>query len=107
MTRHVRAFWVMHRPAFFMQLTSMSWLKDNTSTSTSPVSGSRPLWTRLQTRSDGPLATDSVLVFVLGAASGAGAILAWRRWGMRLRTAEWVTPNELARRRWVRGVVTR
>ncbi|KAF8550886.1 staphylococcal nuclease, partial [Imleria badia] len=33
-------------------------------------------------------------------------ILAWRRWGMRLLTAEWVTPNELARRRWIRGVVT-
>ena len=51
--------------------------------------------------------TDYCLVFVLGAASGAGALLAWRRWGMRLLTAEWVTPNELARRRWVRGVVTR
>ena len=46
-------------------------------------------------------------MFALGAASGVGAILAWRRWGMRLSTAEWVTPHDLARRRWVRGVVTR
>ena len=51
--------------------------------------------------------TDYCLAFALGAASGAGALLAWRRWGMRLSTAQWVTPNELARRRWVRDVVTR
>ena len=52
-------------------------------------------------------ATHFCLVFALGAASGAGVLLAWRRWGMRLSTAQWVTPNELARRRWIRGVVTR
>jgi hypothetical protein len=40
-------------------------------------------------------ATDYCLVFVLGAASGVGGLLAWRRWGMRLLTAKWVTPNEL------------
>ncbi|KIJ13684.1 hypothetical protein PAXINDRAFT_135774, partial [Paxillus involutus ATCC 200175] len=32
--------------------------------------------------------------------------MAWRRWGKRLRSSEWVTPDVLARRRWVRGVVT-
>lgn len=63
--------------------------------------GSSSLWTRYKDTSD------PILVFALGAASGVGATLAWRRWGMRLLTAEWVTPNELARRRWVRGVVTR
>ncbi|KAF9221833.1 staphylococcal nuclease, partial [Gyrodon lividus] len=44
--------------------------------------------------------------FVLGAASGIGSAVAWRRWGKRLRSSEWVTPDMLARRRWVRGVVT-
>jgi hypothetical protein len=71
---------------------------------TSPITGSGSPWTR---SNDTVTATDYCLVFALGAASGAGALLAWRRWGMRLLTAEWVTPNELARRRWVRGVVTR
>ena len=52
-------------------------------------------------------ATNYCLVFAFGAASGAGALLAWRPWGMRLSTAQWVTPNQLARRRWVCGVVTR
>ena len=54
-------------------------------------------------------ATDYCLrvVFTLGAAPGTGALLAWRRWGMRLPTAQWVTPNEFARQRWVRGVVAR
>ncbi|KAF8442224.1 hypothetical protein L210DRAFT_3742309 [Boletus edulis BED1] len=49
---------------------------------------------------------DTMRRMALGAASGTGALLAWRRWGMRLSTAEWITPNELARRRWIRGVVT-
>ncbi|KAF8439812.1 hypothetical protein L210DRAFT_3630726 [Boletus edulis BED1] len=72
---------------------------------TSPVTSSDSLWTRLHNDTLPP-AADLCLVFALGAASGAGALLAWRRWGMRLSTAEWITPNELARRRWIRGVVT-
>ncbi|KAF8127564.1 hypothetical protein EV363DRAFT_1452177 [Boletus edulis] len=72
---------------------------------TSPVTSSDSLWTRRHNDTLPP-AADLCLVFALGAASGAGALLAWRRWGMRLSTAEWITPNELARRRWIRGVVT-
>ncbi|KAF9235906.1 hypothetical protein BU15DRAFT_89387 [Melanogaster broomeanus] len=37
-----------------------------------------------------------LVVFALGAASGAAGTVAWRRWGKRLRTAEWVTPDVLA-----------
>ncbi|KAH0834176.1 SNase-domain-containing protein [Lanmaoa asiatica] len=77
-----------------------------TALDTRPVTSSGSLWTRVQTRSTETPATAHVLAFTLGAASGAGALLAWRRWVMRLRTSEWVTPNEFARRRWVRGVVT-
>ncbi|KIJ64278.1 hypothetical protein HYDPIDRAFT_181924 [Hydnomerulius pinastri MD-312] len=32
--------------------------------------------------------------------------MVWRRWGKRIKSSEWVTPDVLARRRWVRGVVT-
>ena len=75
-------------------------------TSPQTTSDTVPITTRLQTRYN-ETAVNYCLVFALGAASGVGAVLAWRRWGMRLLTAEWVTPNELARRRWIRGVVTR
>ncbi|KAH7882694.1 SNase-domain-containing protein [Phlebopus sp. FC_14] len=48
----------------------------------------------------------SLVFFTLGAASGVGGTMVWRRWVKRIRTAEWVTPDVLARKRWVRGVVT-
>jgi hypothetical protein len=45
--------------------------------------------------------------FVLGSVSTLGATFVYRRYFRRLRTAEWVTPDVLQRKRWVRGVVTR
>ncbi|KAG9310867.1 SNase-domain-containing protein [Chiua virens] len=77
----------------------------NTLTVIPETTGSSSPWTRLKTHCN-KTPTTAFFAFMFGAASGAGAILAWRRWGMRLRTAAWVTPNEFARRRWVRGVVT-
>lgn len=49
----------------------------------------------------------TLVAFISGATLGAGGTFVWRRWLMRIRTAEWVTPDILARRRWVKGVVTR
>ncbi|KAG2079665.1 SNase-domain-containing protein [Suillus discolor] len=42
----------------------------------------------------------------LGSVSTLGATSVYRRYFRRLRTAEWVTPDVLRRKRWVRGVVT-
>ncbi|OJA14090.1 hypothetical protein AZE42_07936 [Rhizopogon vesiculosus] len=44
--------------------------------------------------------------FVLGSASTLGATFVYKRCFRRLRTVEWVTPDVLARRKWVKGVVT-
>ncbi|KAG0693879.1 hypothetical protein DFH29DRAFT_370226 [Suillus ampliporus] len=44
--------------------------------------------------------------FFLGSVSTLGATFVYRRYFRRLRTAEWVTPDVLERRGWVRGVVT-
>lgn len=44
--------------------------------------------------------------FLLGSVSTLGATFVYRRYFRRLRTAEWVTPDVLQRKRWVRGVVT-
>ncbi|KAF8836238.1 staphylococcal nuclease [Paxillus ammoniavirescens] len=62
-------------------------------------------WTRVRNFGE-QITPYAAVVFALGAASGVGGATAWRRWGKRLRSSEWVTPDVLARRRWVRGVVT-
>lgn len=49
----------------------------------------------------------TLVAFISGAMLGAGGTFVWRRWLVRIRTAEWVTPDILARKRWVKGVVTR
>ncbi|KIM61809.1 hypothetical protein SCLCIDRAFT_121039 [Scleroderma citrinum Foug A] len=48
----------------------------------------------------------TLVAFISGAMLGAGGTFVWRRWLVRIRTAEWVTPDILARKRWVKGVVT-
>ncbi|KAN0080311.1 hypothetical protein V8E55_009877 [Tylopilus felleus] len=78
----------------------------DTSTVLDAPSSGPSSWTRYSVNDTLTPETVYCVMFALGAASGVGAILAWRRWGMRLSTAEWVTPHDLARRRWVRGVVT-
>ncbi|KAG2133784.1 SNase-domain-containing protein [Suillus bovinus] len=42
----------------------------------------------------------------LGSVSTLGTTFVYRRYFRRLRTAEWITPDILQRKRWVRGVVT-
>lgn len=49
----------------------------------------------------------AVAIFIFGVALGTGGSFAWRRWLKRIRTAEWVTPDVLTRRRWLKGMVTR
>lgn len=45
--------------------------------------------------------------FVLGGVSSIGVIWAHRRFFQRIPNSGWVTPRDLERKRWVRGVVTR
>jgi len=49
----------------------------------------------------------TLVAFISGAMLGVGGTFVWKRWLVRIRTAEWVTPDILARRRWVKGIVTR
>jgi len=53
--------------------------------------------------------TDTIvaLAFLLGFATAFGASTVYRRFFKRIKNAEWVTPDLLARRRWITGVVTR
>ncbi|KAL4063066.1 hypothetical protein V8B97DRAFT_2026509 [Scleroderma yunnanense] len=48
----------------------------------------------------------TAVAFISGAILGTSSTFVWRRWLRRIRTAEWVTPDILARRKWVKGVVT-
>lgn len=45
--------------------------------------------------------------FTLGSASTAASVYAYVRFFRRFPTAEWVTPSVLAKKRWVKGYVTR
>ncbi|KII90188.1 hypothetical protein PLICRDRAFT_108674 [Plicaturopsis crispa FD-325 SS-3] len=44
--------------------------------------------------------------FSLGSTLTLGCVGAWTRYGRRVRTGDWVTPDMFKRGRWVRGVVT-
>ncbi|KAI6143432.1 SNase-domain-containing protein [Pisolithus tinctorius] len=46
------------------------------------------------------------VAFITGIAAGACGVFMWNRWLRRIRTAEWVTPDIITRRRWVKGIVT-
>ena len=47
------------------------------------------------------------LAFLLGSATALGAPTVYRRFFKRIRSAEWITPDLLKRKRWITGVVTR
>jgi hypothetical protein len=47
------------------------------------------------------------LAFLLGSATALGASTVYRRFFKRIRSAEWITPDVLRRKRWITGVVTR
>ena len=47
------------------------------------------------------------LAFLLGSAATLGASTVYRRFFKRIRSAEWITPDLLGRKRWITGVVTR
>ncbi|KAI5983244.1 hypothetical protein EDC04DRAFT_2592021 [Pisolithus marmoratus] len=48
----------------------------------------------------------TAVAFITGIATGACGVFVWHRWLRRIRTADWVTPDVLARKRWVKGIVT-
>lgn len=45
--------------------------------------------------------------FLLGSATTLGASAVYRRFFKRIRSAEWITPDLLRRKRWITGIVTR
>lgn len=47
------------------------------------------------------------LAFLLGSATALGASSVYRRFFKRIKSAEWITPDSLKRKRWITGVVTR
>jgi len=47
------------------------------------------------------------LAFLLGSATALGASSVYRRFFKRIKSAEWITPDLLRRKRWITGVVTR
>ncbi|KAI6160994.1 hypothetical protein EDD17DRAFT_1591379 [Pisolithus thermaeus] len=48
----------------------------------------------------------TAVAFIAGIATGTCGVFMWNRWLRRIRTADWVTPDILTRRRWVKGIVT-
>lgn len=46
------------------------------------------------------------LAFLLGSATALGASTVYRRFFKRIRSAEWITPDLLGRKRWITGIVT-
>ncbi len=47
------------------------------------------------------------LAFLLGSATAFGAFTVYHRYFKRIRSAEWITPDMLRRKRWITGIVTR
>ena len=47
------------------------------------------------------------IAFFLGSATTLGASTVYRRFFKRIRSAEWITPDLLRRKRWITGIVTR
>ena len=83
-------------------------------TSTSSILADATPLDELIARSDALLSTWTSSPTVLAVASvAAGGIVAtglgffWGRYAKRMRTSDWVTPDWLGGKRWVRGKVTR
>ncbi|KAH7924409.1 staphylococcal nuclease [Leucogyrophana mollusca] len=53
-----------------------------------------------------PITVIALSAFALGSVSTLAAAFTYRRYFRRLRTSEWITPDVLARKRWIKGVVT-
>lgn len=49
----------------------------------------------------------ALIAFSLGVASSTGGALLYARYGRRIRNADWITPDLFAKKRWIRGIVTR
>jgi hypothetical protein len=47
------------------------------------------------------------LAFLIGSFTTLGASTVYRRFFKRIKSAEWITPDLLRRKRWITGIVTR
>ncbi|KAH7912076.1 SNase-domain-containing protein [Hygrophoropsis aurantiaca] len=61
---------------------------------------------RLHSKFAPQVAVIALSAFALGSVSTIAATITYRRYLCRLRTSEWITPDILKRRRWIKGVVT-
>jgi hypothetical protein len=48
----------------------------------------------------------AVTCFALGSLTTVGVTLVYKRYGRRLQNSDWITPDILARKKWIKGVVT-
>ena len=54
-----------------------------------------------------PLPAVALSTFTLGVLATTGTTLVWRRYLRRVPNSDWITPDYYARKRWIKGYVTR
>jgi hypothetical protein len=54
-----------------------------------------------------PVPLVALVFFTLGFACSTGGAVLYARCGRRIQNSDWVTPDLLTNKRWIRGVVTR
>ena len=50
---------------------------------------------------------NSFITFLLGSTTAISSVLMYKRYGRRIKNSDWITPKHLAKKRWIKGVVTR
>lgn len=86
---------------------SLPWRKQD-STSTSQPNHFAEFLTNSVTQFEAlPPSVVVLTTFTLGSATAMSAAMIYRRFGRRIRNVDWVTPEVLSRKRWIKGVVTR
>jgi len=50
---------------------------------------------------------NSLITFLLGSTTAISSVLVYKRYGKRIKNSDWITPKHLAKKRWIKGVVTR
>jgi len=90
-------------------LWPLPWKKqDSETTSTSKQNYFAVFLTNAQNQFQAlPPSVAVLTIFTLGSATAMSTVVAYKRFGRRIRNVDWVTPALLSRKRWIKGVVTR
>jgi len=70
-----------------------------------PNASERLLWLR-KMLGQVPPPLLALSTFALGSATTLAATLLYTRYGKRLRNSDWITPEVLGKKRWIKGTVT-